>query len=47
VGAAAPDDGGACDAGAVEYYVATDDLPLTPLTPPAAAPIAVTPTFTG
>jgi hypothetical protein len=47
VGLAAPDDGGACDAGAVEYSVPTDDLPLTPLTPPAAAPIAVTPAFTG
>jgi hypothetical protein len=36
--------GAGCDIGAVEVEVA---IPLTPLTPPAAAPVAVQPTFTG
>jgi hypothetical protein len=44
-GTAAPDDGGACDAGAVEYSIPTDNIP--PTQPPVAAPVAAVPAFTG
>jgi len=51
VGVAAPDDDGAGDAGAVAYYVPTDDIPPTeptePIEPTAPTPVAVTPAFTG